>query len=63
MQANNSTQTMSTTEGNQDKAISQVALIEEINKLESTYTADEYDAGYKTAVADIMGIISKLAPQ
>lgn len=42
-------------------AIPPNALIEEINKLQSTYAADEFDHGYRSAVVDIMGIISRLS--
>lgn len=46
---------------NVQSAIEPEVLITEINKLESTYAADEFDHGYRSAVADIMGIISRLS--
>lgn len=46
---------------NVQSAIEPDALIAEINKLESTYAADDFDHGYRSAVVDIMGIISRLS--
>lgn len=42
-------------------AIHPKALIEEITKLESTYSADDFGNGYKSTVADILGIITRLS--
>jgi hypothetical protein len=46
---------------NAQLAIQPDALLAEINKLESTYAQDEFDHGYRSAVVDIMGIISRLS--
>ena len=51
---------MSAQDNKPGRVISVDDLVSEMNALESTFKADDFDTGYQTAVSDMFSIIERL---